>query len=79
MRGNESPSAVSDFACAAVAAVILLGLVFVAVRLKALQVDSAADYGYAEGGTISGGTSSTLSQSTSGGGGQFPGGPGGRW
>ena len=37
------------------------------------------DYGYAEGGTISGGTSSTLSQSTSGGGGQFPGGPGGRW
>lgn len=47
MRGNESPSAVSDFACAAVAAVILLGLVFVAVRLKALQVDSAADYGYA--------------------------------
>lgn len=48
MRGGERPSAVSDFACAAVAAAILLGLVFIAVRLKALQVDSAADYGYAE-------------------------------
>ena len=47
MRGSESRSAVSDLACAAVASVILLGLVFIAVRLKALQVDSAADYGYA--------------------------------
>ena len=48
MRGGERSSVVSDFACAAVAAAILLGLVFIAVRLKALQVDSAADYGYAE-------------------------------
>ena len=48
MSGDERSSVVSDFACAAVAAVILLGLVFIAVRLKALQVDSAADYGYAE-------------------------------
>ena len=42
-------------------------------------------YGYAEGGTISGGTSATLGQSSSGGGqpggpgGNQPGGPGGRW
>ncbi|MBR2065720.1 MAG: penicillin-binding protein 2 [Kiritimatiellae bacterium] len=48
MSGDERSSVVSDFACAAVAAAILLGLVFIAVRLKALQVDSAADYGYAE-------------------------------
>jgi hypothetical protein len=42
-------------------------------------------YGYAEGGTISGGTSATLGQSSPGGGqpggpgGNQPGGPGGRW
>ena len=42
-------------------------------------------YGYAEGGTISGGTAAALGQSSSGGGqpggpgGNQPGGPGGRW
>ena len=36
-------------------------------------------FGYAEGGTLSGGTSSTLSQTSAGGGGFNPGGPGGRW
>ena len=36
-------------------------------------------YGYGEGGTVSAGTSGTLSSTISGGGGFNPGGPGGRW
>ena len=36
-------------------------------------------FGYAEGGSISGGTSTALSQTSAGGGGGRPGGPGGRF
>jgi penicillin-binding protein 2 len=44
---NRNESIVSDFACWAVAAVFLFGLTVLAFRLKEVQVEDAADYGYA--------------------------------
>ena len=45
MSGDERSSVVSDFACAAVAAAILLGLVFIAVRLKVSVIKLLAGSG----------------------------------
>ena len=44
---SKDESIVSDFACWVVAAVFVFGLVVLAVRLKDVQVENAADYGYA--------------------------------
>ena len=44
---NRDESIVSDFACWAVAAVFVFGLAVLAVRLKEVQIEDAADYGYA--------------------------------
>jgi penicillin-binding protein 2 len=47
MNRDENPFSAGAVACLAAAAVFLLGILILAVRLKALQVDSPADYNYA--------------------------------
>ena len=44
---NRDESVVSDLACWAVAAVFVFGLAVLALRLKEVQVEDAADYSYA--------------------------------
>ena len=44
---SRDESIVSDFACWAVAAVFVFGLAVLAARLKEVQIEDAADYGYA--------------------------------
>ena len=44
---SEERSIASDISCCAVAAVFVLGLVFLGVKLKEVQVDDSADYRYA--------------------------------
>lgn len=44
---SRDESIVSDFACWAVAAAFVFGLTVLALRLKEVQIEDAADYGYA--------------------------------
>ena len=47
MNRNEELFTVADILCIVVAGIFVLGMLFLVVRLKSLQVDSSANYNYA--------------------------------
>ena len=47
MTRNEEPFSLADIMCLVVSSVFVLGMLFLIVRLKSLQVDTSADYNYA--------------------------------